>query len=492
MALRQEWRAFLSRGRTIALIVAMAVVVLSGLLFAFSNRSTCSRETVEVACPADPRGPLGEAVSDTFYFGHRSLTGDGGITVRMTSMTGTITYPPPDHDEIVPGLVPWAKTGIMIKDGVTQGSSYAALMLTGANGVRMQSDYVHDTAGSPGGVSPQAPRWLRLTRSGDTVTGYESPDGAHWTQVGTAVLTGVAETVQIGLFATSPGDLTLRPTGLGGSSSEVRFTQASATFDNVTPTGVAEAGWRADAVGEMGGTEWEREHQAPGLVTADGTFTVTGSGDIGPIGTAPGFDVTDTLIGLVLGLVVVIVVAARFRRPGVEVSAARSVVLGGATFMTGLVMAGVALPVGVAFMRANGGTVRPMSTLDELGIIVGVAGLIAFAALFTFALGALFRRAWAASLVAIAAIVIPSVLTAFPLLPDTLADWLLSLTPAAGFAVLRAKHEYPQVVAHYSPSEGYFPLPGWAGLAVLGGYAAVLLAFAFFRQRRCRVSAATL
>ena len=73
---------------------------------------------------------------------------DGSLTVRLTSMTGTITYPPPDHDEIVSGLVPWAKTGIIVKDGTRQGSSYAALMMTGSHGVRFQHDYRHDIAGS--------------------------------------------------------------------------------------------------------------------------------------------------------------------------------------------------------------------------------------------------------------------------------------------------------------------------------------------------------
>ena len=50
---------------------------------------------------------------------HQPLAGDGTITARVTSMTGMITYPPPDHDEIVPGLVPWAKAGVMVKDGTS-------------------------------------------------------------------------------------------------------------------------------------------------------------------------------------------------------------------------------------------------------------------------------------------------------------------------------------------------------------------------------------
>ena len=38
--------------------------------------------------------------------------------------------------------------------------------------------------------------------------------------------------------------------------------------------------------------------------------------------------------------------------------------------------------------------------------------------------------------------------------------------------------EYPQVIAHYAPSTGYFPLAWWAGLAVLCGYTLVLAAAA--------------
>jgi hypothetical protein len=190
--------------------------------------AAASQDGVEVTCPTDPVGPDGEAVSDQFYFVHQPLGENGSITVRMTSMTGTITYPPPNHDEIVAGLVPWAKGGIIIKDGLRQGSSYAALMVTGSHGVRMQYDYTHDIAGRSGGVSAGSPRWLRLTRAGDTITGYESAYGREWSKVGTATLAGLPSTVQVGLFATSPGDLSLQRVGLGAGVAEVRFTQTVA------------------------------------------------------------------------------------------------------------------------------------------------------------------------------------------------------------------------------------------------------------------------
>jgi hypothetical protein len=68
----------------------------------------------------------------------------------------------------------------------------------------MQYNYTHGSPGLPGAVGPSSPRWLRLTRTGDVITGYDSTDGAHWTQIGTARLTGLPRTVQIGLFVTSP------------------------------------------------------------------------------------------------------------------------------------------------------------------------------------------------------------------------------------------------------------------------------------------------
>ena len=100
--------------------------------------------------------------------------------------------------------MPWAKAGLIIKNGTSQGSAYAAMMVTG--GPRgAHAGQLHQRHGRPpGAVSPASPRWLRLTRSGDTITGYDSADGTHWTQVGTVHLAGLSSTVQAGLFATSP------------------------------------------------------------------------------------------------------------------------------------------------------------------------------------------------------------------------------------------------------------------------------------------------
>jgi hypothetical protein len=109
-------------------------------------------------------------------------------------------------------------------------------------------------------------------------------------------------------------------------------------------------------------------------------------------------------------------------------------------------------------------------------LVVGVAVLHAVAAVLAVALAARMRRAW---LVAPTAIVLPYVLATLPLLPVAVADTLVLVTPAAGFAARQTLVEYDHVPAYYAPWTGYFPLPWWAGLIVLCAYAALALSFAF-------------
>jgi hypothetical protein len=312
--------------------------------------------------------------------------------------------------------------------------------------------------------------------------------------IGTAHLAGLPETVRAGLFVASPGNLTLRPVALGAGIPEGRFTQATAVFDNVSVDGGA-GEWSHGSVGEMGHTDWERYHRAPGVVESNGTFTVTGSGDIGPIGAEGGHPAERTLIGLAIGLLPVLVVAVRFvtaeSRPGTtsptphagRVLAAKALVIAAVAFLTGVVAAGVVVPVSARILRANGISVIPVSAVTGLRVVVGAGALLAVAAVFALALGALLRRGWAAILVAISTVVLPYLLAAPPLLPDDVARWLLRVTPAAGFAVLQTIREYPQVVTHNAPSAGYFPLAWWAGFALLCGYAAVAFALAVSRRR---------
>ncbi|MEN3356314.1 MAG: hypothetical protein V7637_296 [Mycobacteriales bacterium] len=494
--LRAEWTKFRTvRGWVIGMAVSGLVTVLFGLLAASATHSSCDAPPGQT-CGSGPIGPAGQPVTDTFYFVHQTLTGDGSITARVTALSGIITYPQSNPDAIVPGVEPWTKAGIIVKDNTNQGSPYAAVMVTGGHGVRMQYNYAHDTAGGPGLVAAASPRWLRLTRTGDTLTGYESTDGRRWTTVGTARLTGLATTVQTGLFVTSPGDVQVQQ-GLGSGAAR-HHTQATAVFDQVSLHGQAAGRWSGDGVGGANGTDLERDHPA-GMTRSGGTFTVTGSGDIAPVDD-PGRDIERALIGVFAGLIAMIVVAtlfvtAEYRRGMIrttlaasphrgQVLAAKAVVIGSVTFVAGLLATAVTVPLSERVLRANGAHFFPVATLTELRVIAGTAALLAAAAVLALAVGASTRRSAAVVTAVIVAVILPYFLAVTSAVPTAAAEWLLRITPAAAFAIQQSVPPYPQVSGAYTPSNGYFPLAPWAGFAVLCGYTALALGVAALRLRR--------
>jgi hypothetical protein len=144
--LRAQWTLFRTvRSWGFGIAIAALFIVLPRVLLATLQNNSCEGPNGN-ACPVAPLSPGGLAVEDRFNFVHQPLTGDGSLTVRLTAMSGIITYPPPNHDQIVSGLVPWAKAGIMVKESIVQGSAYAAVMLTASHGVRMQYNFTQDQA----------------------------------------------------------------------------------------------------------------------------------------------------------------------------------------------------------------------------------------------------------------------------------------------------------------------------------------------------------
>jgi len=142
-------------------------------------------------------------------------------------------------------------------------------------------DYTQDIAGRPGAVSAASPRWLRLTRSGDTITGYDSTDGTHWTQVGAVRLAGLSSTVQAGMFAASP-QYTEISQSFGGTTGLTAPTQGTAVFDHFSRSGSWPGTTWAD--GQIGGAD---RPGSGGYHQAGGRFSVTGSGDIAPVVAGP-------------------------------------------------------------------------------------------------------------------------------------------------------------------------------------------------------------
>jgi ABC-type transport system involved in multi-copper enzyme maturation permease subunit len=516
-----EWTKFRSvRGWVIGMVVAALLTVLLGLLTTIGASIGCQTNngpplSGKACLPYIPHGPGGEVVTDSFYFVHQPLAGNGTITARVISLTGqhaNLSNGPAratgQGPNLVPGLMPWSKAGIIIKQDTHQGSAYAAMLVTASYGVRMQYNYIHDTAGLPGKVTAATPRWLRLTRSGDTITGYDSADGRHWTEVGVAQLSGLHATVQVGMFATSP-NYVQTSTSFGGQSSQGGPSQATGVFDDVSLSGRTSGGnWAGTAVGgggPSGPIAGVATNQNSGFRQAGGTLTLTGSGDIAPVtpgggSMLPTATIEQSLTGALIGLIAIVVVAAmfftaEFRRGLIRttfaatprrgtVLAAKAIVIGGVTFVVGLVTCAVAVAICVPIMRNHGQVVLPVSALTEVRVIVGTAAMLAIAAVFATAIGAMLRRSAAAIAIVIVAMVLPFLLDVLNVLPSGVGAWVLRLTPAAGLAIEQSIPHYPQVTTAYSPAQGIYPLPPWAGFLVLCCYAAAALGLALVVLRR--------
>jgi hypothetical protein len=127
--------------------------------------------------------------------------------------------------------------------------------------------------------------------------------------------------------------------------------------------------------------------------------------------------------------------------------------------------------------------VLPVSWLTQARVILGTGAMLALASALALSIGIMLRRSVVTVAAVIVAIVLPYILGVSGVLPASAAEWVLRVTPAAGFAIEQSVPQYQQVVGHYGPPD-YFPLAPWAGLAVLCLYAAAGLGLAAWLLRR--------
>jgi len=493
-----EWTKFSTvRGWIITLVFgAAATFFLCYETAAGPHTGGCTGLPAGAACTGAPgtvvpTGPGGVAVADSYEFVHRPLARDGTVTAEITSLAGVTSTNASNvqgsPSASRPGLASWAKAGLLLTPSTTQGSAYAAVMATGSHGIRFQYNYTHDTPGVAGTVTTATPRWLRLARSGDSITGYASINGHRWTEVGSADLSGLPATVQVGLFVTSP----LMFQGDTGYP-----TLATATFGHLrVDGGAASSSWLGQAVG-TGRTAFYPTLASGSYHHSGRSVVLSGSGDIGPA-VVQGLMGTHTassslLLGLIVGVLVVIVVAAMFvtteYRRGLirttftaipargQVLAAKGLVVGAVAFVLSLAVMAVIVPLGPHLLRANGNYVFAATTLTEVRIAIGASAVVAMAAITAIALSAMLRRAAAAITAGAAIFLLPFILASA--VSGGASEWLLRLTPAAGLSMLQAVPHYDQVSYAYTLGNGYYPLTPLTGFAVLCGYTLLALAAA--------------
>jgi hypothetical protein len=144
---------------------------------------------------------------DHFQFVSRPLDGDGEIVARVWRVSDTNAY---------------AKAGVMLRSSLASSAPDVILDLRPSNDIEFMS---RPAAGAMtnviAGAMQAPPDWLRLTRTGTTVTAAVSADGASWTAVGSTSFP--AGPSLVGLAVTSHDDSALN----------------TSVFDRVTVTAAA-------------------------------------------------------------------------------------------------------------------------------------------------------------------------------------------------------------------------------------------------------------
>jgi hypothetical protein len=138
---------------------------------------------------------------DSFHFTYQNLSGDGSIVARVLSVN--------------PGS---ATVGVMIRDSLnsTAASAFGAYYSSNA--------YLNYRTTTGGGTSQSSaaagplPSWLKLSRSGNTISAFTSPDGVNWLAIGPPQTFSMGQNVYIGLAFLSNNSSTL----------------ATATYDSVS------------------------------------------------------------------------------------------------------------------------------------------------------------------------------------------------------------------------------------------------------------------
>ncbi len=141
--------------------------------------------------------------SDEFHFVHQPVAGDVEIVARLLTL---------DQSHA------WAKAGVMIRESLAGPVPHAFMTGTAAQGWAFQH---RPTAGAmsphaPGTLS-NPPGWIRLVRTGNSFSGYQSTDGSTWQLVSTVTIP-MPQSVYVGLAVTSHNTAT----------------RTTATFSNVT------------------------------------------------------------------------------------------------------------------------------------------------------------------------------------------------------------------------------------------------------------------
>jgi hypothetical protein len=123
---------------------------------------------------------------DSFRYVYQTFTGNGIITAQVTGVQNTDA---------------WAKAGVMIRNSTGAGVEYAFMAITPGNGVALQDRTASGASAAQvtNTTGLTTPYWVRLIRTGSTITGYISTDGVNWSSQGSVTISSLGSTVDFGL-----------------------------------------------------------------------------------------------------------------------------------------------------------------------------------------------------------------------------------------------------------------------------------------------------
>jgi Divergent InlB B-repeat domain len=139
---------------------------------------------------------------DEFRYVYRNTITDCSVIAQVASMTNTNGF---------------AKTGVMIRESTAANSINAMVCATPNEGIIFQWRSATGGVTSRIQVSGLAiPKWLKISRTGDSFEAFYSDDQVTWTQVGTAVTIAMSASATGGVAVTSRNDGVLCTSTLTG------------------------------------------------------------------------------------------------------------------------------------------------------------------------------------------------------------------------------------------------------------------------------------
>ena len=155
--------------------------------------------------------------ADQFHFVYQQITGDVELVARVDSLVQAD---------------PWTKAGVMIRASLNAGAANAAAIVSSTQGLHFQRRPAagQGTVGTAGpGVA--APVWLRVVRSGTTVTASSSSNGTSWTTIGSGTV-ALESSAYVGVGVTSH-NINTRSTGRFSSVAVRPLGSAPSTMQSI-------------------------------------------------------------------------------------------------------------------------------------------------------------------------------------------------------------------------------------------------------------------